>query len=60
MVMNLRTRFLLANLGVIGGLILEAYRGISVQIIAWTGGFFFLLLNAMLLLRWKSTKSKGE
>jgi hypothetical protein len=34
MVMNLRTRFLLANLGVIGGLILEAYRGISVQIIA--------------------------
>jgi len=58
MVMNQRTRLLVTNLGLIGGLLIEAYRGVSVRIITWTGVFFFLLLNAMLLLRWKSTKAK--
>lgn len=57
--MILRNRAVLLNAGILGGLIIEYFRGQSMPIIAGCGIFLFALANAILFVRWKRTKKSS-
>ncbi len=48
---------LIANAGVLGGLVLEYFQGASLAIIVGCGAFLFLFVNAIFLVRARRVKA---
>ncbi len=54
--MPLKNQFLLVNICIVAGLILEYYRGAPILAILITGIFLLLLVNIIFFIRFKRTK----